>query len=803
MSPTRRHPPALTHGKHPHATTVKPDASATASRPLFDRRLTQALEHIDGAFVILDRTWHFTFVNGNAVKPIGLAPSEVIGKNLWEMFPEYRGTTTAEQYQTAMEQRRPSRFEDRSPVNGRWYEISVYPVPEGVAAHWHDVTERKLAELALAESEERARMTAEAALTGLFDWEPLTGRMYWSDQNFRTLGLTPGDIEPSYAAWAARVHPGDLPQVEALVRAAQAERRPYYGVHRVVWPDGSIHVMEARAQFSYDEAGTCTRMRGTYVDITDRALAEQALRESEARFRAMADDAPLPIWVTDAVGVVQFINRAYREFFGVGDGDAGRVDWPSLIHPDDQSYVAAFGDCVRHRIPFRAEARARRGDGSWRWIASHGVPRWTSDGTFLGFVGTSPDVTDRRLLEEHERSASIQAHFRSLFESLPGPYVVLTADDFRIVAVSDAYLAATYTTRSALIGKPVFEVFVEDASSVEALSSLRASLARVVAQRRVDVIAVHRLPVRRPETLGGGAEERWWSPVSAPVFAPDGDVAFIIHRAEDVTGCMTTLGTPATGAGDAVERHWAAEIVLRAQELQRSNERLHVEMADRRRLEKQRAELMRQLVLAQEAERRRVARELHDGLGQHLTALHFSVEAMAASASGSPEMHRCLRRLQTLAQTLDHEVDRIAADLRPAALDDLGLEDALHRHVRLWEQETGVATDIHTRGLEERVPQVIETTVYRLVQEALTNVRKHAQASRASVVVERRDGTLVAIIEDDGVGFERPIDVNTVPGGGLGLSTMRERAALVGGDFQVESKPGGGTTVYFEMVIDG
>lgn len=803
MSPTRRHPPALTHGKHPHATTVKPDASATASRPLFDRRLTQALEHIDGAFVILDRTWHFTFVNGNAVKPIGLAPSEVIGKNLWEMFPEYRGTTTAEQYQTAMEQRRPSRFEDRSPVNGRWYEISVYPVPEGVAAHWHDVTERKLAELALAESEERARMTAEAALTGLFDWEPLTGRMYWSDQNFRTLGLAPGDIEPSYAAWAARVHPGDLPQVEALVRAAQAERRPYYGVHRVVWPDGSIHVMEARAQFSYDEAGTCTRMRGTYVDITDRALAEQALRESEARFRAMADDAPLPIWVTDAVGVVQFINRAYREFFGVGDGDAGRVDWPSLIHPDDQSYVAAFGDCVRHRIPFRAEARARRGDGSWRWIASHGVPRWTSDGTFLGFVGTSPDVTDRRLLEEHERSASIQAHFRSLFESLPGPYVVLTADDFRIVAVSDAYLAATYTTRSALIGKPVFEVFVEDASSVEALSSLRASLARVVAQRRVDVIAVHRLPVRRPETLGGGAEERWWSPVSAPVFAPDGDVAFIIHRAEDVTGCMTTLGTPATGAGDAVERHWAAEIVLRAQELQRSNERLHVEMADRRRLEKQRAELMRQLVLAQEAERRRVARELHDGLGQHLTALHFSVEAMAASASGSPEMHRCLRRLQTLAQTLDHEVDRIAADLRPAALDDLGLEDALHRHVRLWEQETGVATDIHTRGLEERVPQVIETTVYRLVQEALTNVRKHAQASRASVVVERRDGTLVAIIEDDGVGFERPIDVNTVPGGGLGLSTMRERAALVGGDFQVESKPGGGTTVYFEMVIDG
>jgi PAS domain S-box-containing protein len=805
MSPIRSHlgfpPPA----ERLRAKAVGPDpsASAIASRPALDSRLTEALEHIDGAFVILDRTWHFTFVNGNAVRPIDLVPADVIGKNLWEMFPEFVGTTTAEQYQAAMDQRRSSRFEDRSPVNGRWYEVSVYPVPEGVAAHWHDVTERKLVELALAESEERARMTAEAALTGLFDWDPLTGRMYWSDQNFRTLGLAPGDLEPSYAAWAARVHPDDLPQVEALVQAAQAERRPYYGVHRVRWPDGSIHVMEARAQFSYDDAGTCTRMRGTYVDITERALAEQALRESEARFRAMADDAPLPIWVTDAAGVVQFINRAYRDFFGVGDGDADRVDWPSLIHPDDQRYVTTFGECVRNRSPFRAEARARRCDGAWRWIASHGVPRWTSDGTFLGFVGTSPDVTDRRVLEERERSAAIEAHFRSLFESLPGPYVVVTADEFRIVAVSDAYLAATRTTRRALIDRPLFDVFVDDASSGEALASLRASLARVVAERRVDVIAVHRLPVRRPDALGGGSEERWWSPVSAPVFAPNGDVAFIIHRAEDVTSCMTTLETPAARVADTEERHWAAEIVLRAQELQRSNERLHAEMKDRRRLEEQRAELMRQLVLAQEAERRRVARELHDGLGQHLTALHFSVEAMAAGVSGSPETDRALRRLQTLAETLDREVDRIAADLRPAALDDLGLEDALRRHVRLWEQEAGVAVDVHTRGLEVRVPPVVETTVYRLVQEALTNVRKHARATSASVVVERRDGMLVAIIEDDGVGFERRTGVDSGPGGGLGLSTMRERAALVGGSFQVESSLGGGTAVYFEMAIDG
>lgn len=784
MSPTRREP-------------ARPqNADRDARRPSeLDSRLTEALEHIDGAFVILDRDWRFTFVNRNAVDPIGISPSEVIGRNMLEMFPAFIGTATAKHYQSAMESRQSSRFEECSPVNGRWYEVSVYPFPDGVAAHWHDVTTRKLAQLALAESEERARMTAESALTGLFDWEPQTGRMYWSDQSFRALGYAPGEIMPSYSAWASRVHPDDLPTAEQLLRDAQAARAAYYGVHRLVWPDGSIHMMEARAQFSYDASGACVRMRGTYVDITERAVAEQKLRESEERFRAMADDAPLPIWVTDADGSVQFINRKYRQFYGLGDGAAAAVDWAALIHPEDRAYVTAFAESVRTRQPFHAEARARRWDGAWRWIESHGAPRWTADGIFLGFVGTSPDVTEQRLVRESERAAAIQAHFRSLFESLPGPYVVLTPDNFRTVAVSDAYLAATNTSRSELIDKPVFEAFANESSSAEGLDSLRASLERVVAERRVDVIAVHRLAVRRTDG-SGEAEERWWSPVSAPVLAPDGRVSFIIHRAEDVTSCMTTLGELSADAADVTGRHKNAEIVLRAQELQRTNECLRLEVETRARIEEQRAALLRQLVDAQEAERGRVARELHDGLGQHLTALQLAVEAMQLDAAPSETRER----LKEIVQTLNVEVDRIAMALRPAALDDLGLEDALHRHVRMWEIESGVATDIHIRGLHDRVAPALETTVYRLVQEALTNVRKHARADRASVIVERRDGMLVTIIEDNGVGFD---GASGAQNRGLGFSTMRERAALAGGELQVESSPSAGTTVYFKVAIDG
>ena len=776
-----------------------------------DERLAEALEHIDGAFVTFDREWRFAFVNRKAVRPVGLEPSDVIGRNVWDMYPQMRDTAIARHYRRAMEDRVAVRFEDMSPVNRRWYEVSVYPIPEGIAAHWHDVTDRKVAEQALRESEERARVTAEAGLTGLFDWEPQTARMYWSDQNFRTLGLDPGSIEPSYQAWADRVHRDDLERVEGRLQVAQRERRPYHDVHRVVWPDGSVHIMEARAQFSFDEAGACTRICGTYVDITERAQAEQSLRESEARFRVMADDTPLSIWVTDAAGGIQFINRAFCEFFGATQEAAAALDWRSFVHPDDAAYVSAVFESLRTQTPFSAEARMRRADGAWRWIASHGVPRFSGSGTFLGFVGSSSDVTESKVLQERERTASVQAHFRSLFESVPGLYVVLTPDEHRIVAVSNAYLQATGTTRDTLLGRRLFDVFADDPANPapESLSSLKASLSRVATEGCVDVIAVHRFPLRRPEALGGGFEERWWSPVSAPVFAPDGTVAYIIHRVEDVTPYVAATRDHLEGTADRRVEHMAAEVVMRAQELQRANERLRenarrlqTEIEERRRLETIRGQLIRQLVSAQEEERRRVARELHDSLGQHLAALGVTLASVARRTGVCPDIDEDVGRLQTLARTIDEEVDRLAAELRPAALDDLGLDDALHRHVRAWAEDTGVPTDIHTRGLDRRLPEAVETTVYRVVQEALTNVRKHARAGRASVVVEFRDGDLIAIVEDDGIGFQREdADAAGDPGRQLGLTTMRERAALVGGRIQIESTAGLGSTVFLRVPI--
>ena len=218
----------------------------------------------------------------------------------------------------------------------------------------------------------------------------------------------------------------------------------------------------------------------------------------------------------------------------------------------------------------------------------------------------------------------------------------------------------------------------------------------------------------------------------------------------------------------------------------------------------QRDDLRRLLTLAEEEERRRLARELHDELGQHLTALGLGVQAIADSAEGNPEITERAALVRDMVNALGRGLHSVAVRLRPKALDDFGLDAALSTYTEEWSRLTGIAVDLHTDHCQERLPMVVESTIYRVIQEALTNVARHSGATRAGVLVERRDGNVVAIIEDSGKGFDtstaRP---TTNVRGGLGLLGVRERASLLGGSIDIESSPGGGTTLFVRIPING
>jgi PAS domain S-box-containing protein len=226
--------------------------------------------------------------------------------------------------------------------------------------------------------------------------------------------------------------------------------------------------------------------------------------------------------------------------------------------------------------------------------------------------------------------------------------------------------------------------------------------------------------------------------------------------------------------------------------------------AERLRGEEERDRLRRQLSRAEEAERRRLARELHDQLGQHLTAFALGIaEARRLGAAGQPADAR-LAQLEELARMMTADARYLALELRPPELDDVGLESALATYAEQWSARYGVATEVTVTGDAATVPLPPDTgtAIYRIVQEALTNVAKHAAATHVSVLLDKPDGHVRLVVEDDGRGFDVAATTERVKAERrLGLGSMRERAALVGGTLEVEASDGGGTTVYVQVPL--
>ncbi len=223
---------------------------------------------------------------------------------------------------------------------------------------------------------------------------------------------------------------------------------------------------------------------------------------------------------------------------------------------------------------------------------------------------------------------------------------------------------------------------------------------------------------------------------------------------------------------------------------------VNLNITERKEAEEARERLVRQLVQTQEEERRRIARELHDHLGQQLTVLRLGLEALSGQETEP------LDALRDIIKELDADIDFLVWELRPMALDDFGLVSALTNFVERWSKHFDLAVEFHVQGLADiRLSPAIETNLYRITQETLNNVAKHAEAKKVSVILERRDGQVVLIIEDDGIGFDPQQEQGKQNQPGLGLINMRERAILLDGLLEIESSPGEGTTIFVRIPL--
>ena len=244
-------------------------------------------------------------------------------------------------------------------------------------------------------------------------------------------------------------------------------------------------------------------------------------------------------------------------------------------------------------------------------------------------------------------------------------------------------------------------------------------------------------------------------------------------------------------------------IAGRTVEFAEAHEILLEQMDVLRRAEEERVALLQRVVTVQEDERRRIARDMHDSLGQQLTALRLKLASLKTDLCRNGVVDNAIERLQDLGKWLDAEVNFLVWELRPTALDDLGLAAAIENYIHEWSRHSSIAAEFHAGRLgRTRLDGNMEIHLYRIAQEALNNAAKHSGARNVNILLERRIDQVVLVVEDDGAGFDlEEVRSSQRSSGGLGLKGMWERAAIIGGKVEIESSPGKGTTIFVRVPV--
>src|SRR3989449_815021 len=307
------------------------------------------------------------------------------------------------------------------------------------------MAERGRAEEGLRESEARINLAADAANFGLWLWNIRDDELWVTEKWRKLFGFA--DSEPmTFDRLLQVVHPGDRERMKQLVQHMFEHGGEYESEYRITRPDGSTRWILGHGSVELDERGEPAFARGVSRDITKRKIAEEELRESEARFRTVADSAPVLIWMSGPDKLCTFFNKGWLDFTGrTMEQELGK-GWTEGVHADDLDHcLEVYENSFNARQPFTMEYRLRRNDGEYRWVLDNGIPRFASDGAFLGYIGSCIGITERKLAEEK---------FRLVIDAAPNAMIMV--DSAGVISFANAPAATVFGySLSELIGRDI------------------------------------------------------------------------------------------------------------------------------------------------------------------------------------------------------------------------------------------------------------------------------------------------------------------------------------------------------------
>lgn len=537
-----------------------------------------------------------------------------------------------------------------------------------------------------------------------------------------------------------------------------------------------------------------------FTDISQRKRAEKARRESEQRLSVIFTQAAVGLSEISLEGRFVRVNDELCRMLGRSHAELLKMGIADVTHSDDIApSFAKVRTLIETGQPISIDKRYLHSGGGLVYANSAISLLVTEAGEAESILAVTVDLTARKLMEEGLRES--EERFRLLVEGTEDYAMFLMDNERRIIHWNVGAERVFGWSRDEIIGQTADIIFTpEDRETGQ--------------------------PGREAQTAmrkGRAIDCRWHIRKDGSRFWADGIMSCLHGEAKQIRGFVKIARDMTRQRENAIALQKAhdemeARVVERTLELGQLNTQLRRHAENLQQIESERQLLLQRLVVAQEEERKRISRELHDQMGQSLTALKVGLSNILND--NQEDFAERFQKLNHLIDDLTQQVHNLAWELRPAVLDNLGLETAVQQVVGNWAQQSGIAADFASRGFthHQRLLPHIESAFYRVIQEALTNVQKHADATLVSVVIERVGNEVRAIVEDNGKGIAADglNDIQTKSGAGdmpvattqrLGLIGMRERMELIGGRLQIESEPGKGTTIYarapFEQQRDG
>ncbi len=710
----------------------------------------------------VDRNGVYTYASPQCREMLGYEPEEIIGKAPFDLMPPDEAGRVREIFAAIAGQAKP--FRRLENVNrhkdGRLVVLETNGVPvldaEGKLAGYRgidrDITERKRADQALRESERLLRRSQEVAHVGHWSWDIRANRVTWSDEMHRVFGIDKsgfdGDLD---RVIDSAIHPEDrafvLSRMAATVQEGTAQPLEY----RIVRPDGSIrHVWTEFSDREFDATGRIIGLSGIVQDITDRKRAEEALRESEERYRLLLDRGFDGIFVHENFRIVQ-LNDRFAEMTGYTRAELLGLTSIDLFTADSQERIRQY---IRSGAGGYFDLELRHRDGRILQLESFGAP-CQFQGRDARIVGLR-DVTERKLaaeaLQEKEYLLSESqriGHIGTWSVDLATNYATWTSETYRLFGVSP-------------------ETFVPSAETLLSLlhpddrGAMREWIRAALAGEHPDVLEFR-------------------------VVFPDGSIHVLSGRGELIfTGANEPVRLVGT-AQDVTEQK-QAEVFLR-----HLNEQLELQVAQRTEDLTHTIARLQQLTLelsqAEDRERKRIADLLHDDVQQTLAAARFHLDLLGMENRGAEESREIVRQVRQMLRDAIEKARNLSHELSPA-LYQIDLTETLNWLAHHMQQRHGLTVHVDARGQIDSSSEPLKAFLYKVAQELLFNVVKHAATSEATLGLRRVGRCICLSVLDRGRGFN-PQELEGMTG--VGLPGIRERVQLLGGRMKIKSMQGKGS----------